>query len=100
MALTEKGSICKGLLFFLTMRFGKRKLVVWNDIALLELLGRTGHPGCMPFFPRFKKNRPMQGHVAPGDYDGRFQGSTFMQVDDPAFGYGCWPLLKWLSIEQ
>jgi hypothetical protein len=29
-----------------------------------------------------KKNRPMQGHVAPGDYDGRFQGSTSIQVDD------------------
>lgn len=42
----------------------------------------------------------MQGHIAPGDYHGRFQGSTSMRVDDAAFGYGCWPLLEWLSIEQ
>jgi len=30
----------------------------------------------------------MQGHVAPGDYDGRFQGSSSMPLDDAAFGMG------------
>jgi hypothetical protein len=52
------------------------------------------------FFIDSKKNRPIQGHVAPSDYDGRFQGSTSMRVDDAAFGYGCWPLLEWLSLSN
>ena len=43
------------------------------------------------FFLDPKKNHPMQGQVAPGDYDGQFQGATSKQVGNAAFGYGTVP---------
>lgn len=82
------------------MQSGKRKSVRFGTkrLCLDSSEDRVIQAVCLFFL--IPNNRPMQGHVTPGDYDGRFQGSTSMQVDDAAFGCGCWLLLKWLSNKQ
>jgi len=55
MKSSGKGSVLHWASFFPTMRFGKRKSVIWNDAALLGLFKRADLPGLLLIFLNPKK---------------------------------------------
>jgi hypothetical protein len=54
-ASSGKSLLLQWTSFFLTMRFGKKKSVVWHDAELLGLRERTSLSGRLLLFHRFQK---------------------------------------------